>query len=81
MAMAAAAESGVDGCGVSNTLSMRQVKGPVRRFSDNWIKARKDEARFDGIGARGAGCHVCYSVILSRTAERRLKAIEVIIRF
>jgi hypothetical protein len=55
--MAAAAELGVDGCGVSNTLRMRQIKGPVGRFAYNRVKACKDKARFDGIGARGAGCH------------------------
>jgi hypothetical protein len=60
--MAAAAKSGVDGCGILNTLSMSQIKGPARRFSDNRVKACKDKAQFNGIGAWGAGCHVCFNV-------------------
>jgi hypothetical protein len=44
VAVASAAEPGVDGCGVSNILCMHQIKGPVGWFSDNWVKACKDEA-------------------------------------
>jgi hypothetical protein len=53
---------------------MRQIKGPVGRFADNWVKACKDKARFDGIGARALDVMVGLIVILSRTAGQRLNS-------
>jgi hypothetical protein len=81
VAMAAAAETSVNCCCIADALVVCQFKALVGRLADDGVKALEHESCFDVFEARGLGSHGEVYKKLVRTAELRLRAIELLIRF
>jgi hypothetical protein len=57
VAMAATAETSVDGCCIANALAVCQVEALVGRFADDGVEALEHESCLDVFEARGLGSH------------------------